>query len=132
MSITLPMLDDVVAVGHRRSEAEVLFHQQDGEALLAKHADGIADLLHDDGRQALGRLVEQQQLGARAQDAGDRQHLLLAARQLGALAGAALLQVGKQSVDLVDRQARRPCTFGGSIRFSRTLRLAKMPRSSGQ
>ncbi len=98
------VLDHVVAVGHRRGEAEVLFHEQDGEALLAQHADGIADLLHDDRRQALGRLVEQQQLGAGAQDAGDGQHLLLAARQLGALAGRALLQVGKQLVDLVQRQ----------------------------
>jgi hypothetical protein len=40
-----------------------------------------------------------------AQDAGDRQHLLLAARQLGALAPQPLLDVGKQLVDLLDRHA---------------------------
>ena len=114
------MLDDVVAVGHCCSEAEVLLHEQDGEALLAQAANGIADLLHDDGRQAFGRLVEQQQLGARAQDAGDRQHLLLAPRQLGALAGRALLEVGKQLVDLFDDKPP-VFTMGGSIRFSRTL-----------
>ena len=89
-------------------------------------------LLHDDRRQALGRLVEQQQVGAGAQDAGDRQHLLLAARQLGALAAPPLLQVGKELVDLARRSCRPACTTGGSSRFSSTLRLEKMPRSSGQ
>ena len=48
-----------------------------------------ADLLDDDRREPLGRLVEQQQLRAGAQDAADRQHLLLAAGQLGALAARA-------------------------------------------
>ena len=48
-----------------------------------------ADLLDDDRREALGRLVEQQQPRAGAQDAADRQHLLLAAGELGALAARA-------------------------------------------
>src|SRR3546814_17823159 len=35
----------------------------------------------------------------------DRQHLLLAAGRLGALTGAALLEVGEQLVDLLDAEA---------------------------
>ena len=65
-------------------------------------ADGPADLLDDDRREALGRLVEQQQPRAGAQDAADRQHLLLAAGKLGALAEQPLLEIGKQLEDLLE------------------------------
>jgi hypothetical protein len=43
----LAVLDDVVAIGHGCSEAEVLFHEEDGETLLAQLVDDLADLLHD-------------------------------------------------------------------------------------
>ena len=91
-----------------------------------------ADLLDDHRRQPLGRLVEQQQPRAGAQDAADGQHLLLAARELGPLAAQPLAQVREQLEDRVERRARPARTRGGSRRFSSTLRLAKMPRSSGQ
>src|SRR5947208_2342887 len=42
---------------------------------------------------------------ARAQDAADGQHLLLAARQLGGLAALAFLQVREKLVNLFDGQA---------------------------
>ena len=68
-----------------------------------------ADLLDDDRRQPLGRLVEQQQPRAGAQDAADRQHLLLAARELGALAAPSRsLRFGKQLEDALERQPARP------------------------
>src|SRR5215210_5752943 len=44
-----PMFHDVVAIRNRRGEAEVLLHQENGEALLFQRADGMADLLDDDG-----------------------------------------------------------------------------------
>ena len=66
-----------------------------------------ADLLHDHRREPLGRLVEQEQVGAGAQDAADRQHLLLAARELGALARQPLLEIGEELKDPLDAQARR-------------------------
>ena len=95
-------------VRDRGREAEVLLDQQHGEAARLDLADGAADLLHDDRRETFGRLVQQQHLGTGAQDAGDRQHLLLAARQLGALGGVrAFLQVGEQREDLLDRQPAR-------------------------
>ena len=102
------MIHHVVTVGDGGREAEVLLHQQHREAALLDLADGAADLLHDHRRQPFGRLVEQQHLGPGAQDARDRQHLLLAARQLGALGGVgALLQVRKKSVDGVEVEAAR-------------------------
>ena len=75
-----------------------------------QRADGLADLLDDDGREPLGRLVEQQQPRAGAQDAADRQHLLLAAGELGALARAEpLLEVREQLEDL-RRATGRPAS----------------------
>src|SRR5439155_17971137 len=55
--------------------------------------------------EALGRLVEQQHARPGAQDAPDGEHLLLAARELGALAAQPLLEVREQLVDLRERHA---------------------------
>src|SRR3954467_5511271 len=64
----LAALHDVVPVGDRRREAEVLLDEEDGEPLGFEAAQRRADLLDDDGRQALCRLVEEQQARARAED----------------------------------------------------------------
>src|ERR1044072_1090695 len=85
---------DVIAVGDGRGEAEILLNEQDGKTLLLEAADGPADLLDAAGGEPLGRLVEQQHARAGAQDAADRQHLLLAPGQLGALAAQAGLGIG--------------------------------------
>src|SRR6266852_711718 len=63
----LAALHHVVAVGNRAGEVEVLLDQQDGEALLLEAADGGANLLHDHGRQAFGRLIQKKQARARPQ-----------------------------------------------------------------
>src|SRR6185437_15872839 len=68
-----PMFHDVIAVRNGRSEAEILFHQQDRETLLFQRANGAADLLDNDRRQPFSRLVEQQHARAGAQNAADRQ-----------------------------------------------------------
>jgi hypothetical protein len=57
-----------------------------GRTLLLEHADGLADLLDNDRRKTLGRLVEQEEARARAQNPADREHLLFAAGKLRALA----------------------------------------------
>ena len=52
----------------------------------------------------------------------DRQHLLLAAGQLGALARTEpLLEVGKQLEDAFERQAARPAPPAAACRFSSTV-----------
>src|SRR5215467_11510594 len=91
-----PMVDDVVAVRDRRREPEILLDQQDREALALQLRDRAADLLDDHRRETFGRLVEQQQPRAGAQDAADREHLLLAAGELGSLAPKPLFQVRKE------------------------------------
>src|ERR1043165_3242649 len=87
---------DVIAVGDGRSEAEILFNEQNGKTLLLETADGVTDLLDDDRSQPLGRLVEQQHARSGAQDAADRQHLLLAAGELRSLTVQALPDVWKE------------------------------------
>ena len=61
------------------------------------------DLVDDDRRQALGRLVHDQQLGVAEQRPRDRQHLLLAAGQLRAAIAAPFGQPRKGLVDALDR-----------------------------
>src|SRR5262249_21627163 len=58
------VLHHVVAVGDRGGEPEVLLHQQHSKSLVLESAQGGADLLDDDRRQALGRLVEEQEPGS--------------------------------------------------------------------
>ena len=87
-----PVLHHVEAVGDCLREAEVLLDEQDGHAARLQRRQHLADALHDHRGEALGRLVEQEHLRAGAQDAGDGEHLLLAAGELGALAGAALVR----------------------------------------
>src|SRR5688572_7736591 len=99
---------DVVPVGHGGREPEVLLDEQNGEPVRFETAQRGADLLDDDGRQPLGGLVQQQQAGARAEDTPDRQHLLLAPGELGALALQTISEVGKQSEDGVELHAARP------------------------
>src|SRR5712691_11437677 len=101
------VLHHVVTVGHRGREAEVLLDQQDREALGLEAPDRGADLLDDDGREPLGGLVEQEELRAGPQDPRDRQHLLLTARELRALAPKPLPEVGEQAEDRVEAEPAR-------------------------
>src|SRR4029077_10907104 len=55
-----PALHDVEAVGERGGEAEILLAHDDGVALFAQLLDGAPECLHDDRREALGDLIEQQ------------------------------------------------------------------------
>ena len=89
------MLHHIEPIRHGGGETEVLLHQQNGEALLLQPRDGVADLLDDHRGKALGGLIQQQEAGAGAQDPADGQHLLFAARQLGALGAQSLLEVQK-------------------------------------
>ena len=64
-------------------------------ALLRQLAQRFREPIDDDRRQAFGRLVHDQQARIGQQRAADRQHLLLAAGELGAAVAAALGQRGK-------------------------------------
>src|SRR5581483_6675163 len=70
---------DVDAVGDAQRDRELLLDQQDGDAGLRYSRDEVADLLDDQRRQALGGLVDHDELGIAHQRTADGQHLLLAA-----------------------------------------------------
>src|SRR2546429_264099 len=96
------MLHDVMPVGHGGRESEILLDEEDRETFRLQAPDGGADLLDDHRGQALRRLVQQQQARARAEKARDGKHLLLATRELGALAAPALAEAGEQRLHGLD------------------------------
>src|SRR5438105_4539985 len=71
--------EQIVAVGHRRRKAQVLLHEQNGPPLPLRLPQDGRDLLDQDRREPLGRLVEEQEPRAHPEDPGDREHLLLPA-----------------------------------------------------
>ena len=88
--------DDVL--GEAADDGQVLLHQQDG-ALLAGLLERGRDLVDHHRGEALGRLVDEQDAVLVQQRPGDRDHLLLAARErAGPLLGARL-QLGEEVVD---------------------------------
>src|SRR5690606_37306837 len=99
------MLHDIETVGDAAGKAEILLDQKHRHAAFLELPENLADALDDNGRKSLGRLVEDQQPHAGAQDTGDRQHLLLATGELGPRAGAALQEVREKFVDLIERHA---------------------------
>src|SRR2546426_7908263 len=94
-----------MAVGDARGESEILLDQEDGKPFRLEPRDDQADLLNDHRSEAFGRLIEQEQPCSGAQNAADREHLLLAAGELRALAREALLQVREQLENLLHREA---------------------------
>src|SRR5512147_2508923 len=63
------MLHDVVAIRHRLGELDALLDEQDRESLGLEPLNRGADLLHDHRGETLGRLIEQEEARAGAQDA---------------------------------------------------------------
>src|SRR5574343_786018 len=91
--IAPPAVDELAALHHQvlvgqvGGEVVVLLDQHDGHvAAVGQHADDAADVLDDAGLDALGGLVQDQQLGARGQRPGDGQLLLLTAGEVAAAA----------------------------------------------
>src|ERR1700733_4356976 len=84
------MLHDEKPIGQGRGEAEILLNQQNRESLPLELSDGPANLLDDNRREALGRLVQHQESRAGPQDARNGEHLLLAAGQLAPAARQSL------------------------------------------
>src|SRR3954449_9178808 len=106
------LLDDHVPVGEARQGVDVLVDDDDRLALALEALQAGPDLGPDERRQALRRLVEDEELRVRHQGPADREHLLLAAGELRAEVVAALLQPREQLVDALERPARRPGAGG--------------------
>ena len=100
---------------------------------LLQRGEATPDLGAHQRRQALGRLVEDQQARIGHERAADREHLLLAARQLRAEIALALAQPREQRVHAIERpRLARPSTRRlVATRFSRTVSVGKICRISG-
>ena len=103
----MAVVDDINAVGKRQRRRDILLYDQDGLARFGKRPAGGEQIAHDDRRQPLERLVEQQDFRLADQRTRDRQHLLFAARQVGAAAAAPFLQPREHGVDAIERPAVR-------------------------
>src|ERR1700724_2199933 len=97
------LLHEIDALARREGERHVLLDQQDGDALLGERGDDLPDLRHHARHQAFGRLVEQDDLRLEHHGAGDREHLLLAARQRAARLVAPLGEHRKICKDLAEQ-----------------------------
>src|SRR5262249_14355548 len=73
----------------------VLLHQQDRDAALVDAMNLAPDLRDEPRHDALGRLIENNELGAHHQAARDRKHLLLAPRERISGLLRAFLETGK-------------------------------------
>ena len=95
-------LHHVDAVGHRHGDVHRLLHQEDGRAGPAHRLNGAEELLDHNGREAERQLVNEEELGTRDGRHGQRQHLLLPAREVGRPLMATGGQGGKRGERLVD------------------------------
>src|ERR1700731_2621257 len=90
-----PFLHEINALARLERERHVLLDQQHRDALAAEHVDDVPNLRYHARHQPFGWFVEQDDFRLEHHGAGDRQHLLLAARQRAAGLIAALRQDGK-------------------------------------
>ena len=114
-----------------------LLDEDDRGALVADAAHDLEELLDDHRRQAERQLVDQQQLGPRQERHGQRQHLLLAARQVGGRVveplGAATGNSSSTSLGALghERARRRRSIQPAARRFSATVSDGNMPWPPG-
>src|SRR5207302_5648282 len=99
-----PALQYHDAVGQPQNLLRILLDNDGtGPAGAGDGTECLEQLFHDDRRQPLGRLVQQQHSWIERQRAADREHLLLATGELVAEIVAAFLQPRKHFIDLCDR-----------------------------
>ena len=90
---------DQLALRERCRDGEVLFDQENVQALLHELPECLDQALDDRGGKPFGRLIHDQQLRVRQQRTTDREHLLLPARELRAAVPLPLGQAWKELVD---------------------------------
>ena len=93
-----PAADHDRAVGEPAHDLEVLLDEQDRDD-LGRLEQRVGDLGDDLRREALGGLVDEQELVVVEERSRDRDHLLLTARERAGHLVAALHEIGEQRVD---------------------------------
>jgi hypothetical protein len=97
-------LEHIQAVGVFGNVVDVRFGDQDPVSEAADRGDAFADIRDDRRRQALERLIEQEQLRVEGQRARNRDHLAFTARELVAAARGVIAQFREDLVG--ERDAR--------------------------
>ncbi len=104
MRLILPVDHDGDVFGDGRRNSDILLDDEDRHvAFLAKTNEHFLDLRHDHRRQALGRLVHDQEARVGHQRARDGQHLLLAAGELSAAVVFPFGEARERVIDALDR-----------------------------
>ena len=85
-----------------------LLDEQDAEAALADRREHVEDDVDDGRREPERRLVEQQDVGLGDERAGDRELLLLAARERAGVPAAELLDDREELEDAAQRRCASP------------------------
>src|SRR4051812_16521035 len=98
----LALLEDVDEVRQRDRQRIVLLDQQHRQGAALQLAQLVADALEDHRREALGGLVHDEQRRSGHERPGDREHLLLAARELPRVVRPALVQAREHLPDAVE------------------------------
>src|SRR6185369_17068483 len=106
------LLDDDVVVADRDQPFDVLVDHDHREAGAAQRRERAPDLLAHEGREPFGRLVEDQQQRIGDEGTADREHLLLAARELVAEVVAAAGEGGEHREDARRRPRGRAFDAG--------------------
>src|SRR5439155_24323705 len=99
--LELALLQHVRALRDGQSLTDELLHEQNRQPALGELRDDREEVGDERRRQALGHLVEHEQLGLRDQPARERQHLLLAAGQRPRGLRPALFESREHPVHLV-------------------------------
>ena len=97
------VVDDVDAACQRQRRGQVLLDQNDRLTGLREIAADAHQILHDHRGESFERFVEQDDLRIAYQRSRDREHLLFAAGEVRAAAGAPLLQPREHRVDAFKR-----------------------------
>ena len=96
-----------------RGGVEILLHEQDRFARLLQRLERLDHVAHDHRREALRRLVDEEQAARLRDRAGDGEHLLLAAGQMAGRQAPEPLQGRKQREDPVEPRAVDRARPGG-------------------
>ena len=94
---------DELALGERGRDAEVLLDEEDREPLRLEELERLDEALDDRRREALRGLVHDEDPRVRDEGAADREHLLLAAGELGSTVALPLGEAREQLVDALAR-----------------------------
>ena len=108
MRLIPPVDHDRDILGNRGRDADILLDHENGDvAFRAEPDQHLLDLGDNHRREALGRLVHDEEFGIGHERAPDRQHLLLAAGKLAAAVALALGQSREGVVNALDRPGAR-------------------------